>query len=52
MAKIETEPGEVAVIGKMVANSGRYLISIASEYAQDLNQIKTRRVLVKVSPLV
>lgn len=52
MATIETEPGEVAVIGKLVSNGGRYLISVGSEYAKDLDPIKTRRVLVKVLPLV
>jgi hypothetical protein len=52
MATIETQPGEVAVIGKLVANEGRYLISVSSEYAEDLRKITARRVLVKVLPLV
>ena len=52
MSETVTKPDEIAVIGKLVPNEGRYLISISKDYAADLQKITSRRVMVRVSPLV
>lgn len=52
MAYDNTDPHEVAVIGKLVPNEGRILISVSKDYAESLRQITTKRVLIKVVPLV
>lgn len=43
---------EVKVVGKLVPNRGRYLISITSDYTLDLSAIKTKRALITVQELV
>jgi len=49
----ETEAkNEVAAVGKLVFNDGRVLISITKDYAPELRQITSKRVLVKVQSLV
>ncbi|AIF84161.1 hypothetical protein NTE_02106 [Candidatus Nitrososphaera evergladensis SR1] len=52
MASTDTESLEVAVVGKLVPNEGRYLISISKDYAEALARITTKRVLIRVTPLV
>lgn len=51
MSEIVTEQ-EAKVIGKLVPNGNRYLISIPKDYTSTLQQIKSKRVIVTVKPLV
>jgi len=52
MAQSVTEPNEVACVGKLVFQDGRVLVSITKDYAEGLRHITTKRVLVKILPLV
>jgi len=52
MSETITKPEEVAAVGKLIKNGKGYLISITKDYADDLQRISSKRVLVNIKPLV
>jgi len=52
MAEVVKETHEVACVGKLVKNGEGYLVSITRDYAADLREITSKRVLVTIKSLV